>query len=182
MNFASYAQMAIDLANIEPYGEPSGEDLRAFVAATWPWIEGGLTEAEVPTLRQLHTDLRAVMTAGTDEEAADLLNRLLRENPVRPEISGHPHGDEPPRWHLHLSREDVPATVHAGAVCTMGLAVELLDIGMDRRGVCDHTTCADVYLDGSPGRTRRYCSDSCQNRANVAAYRARKRAEQRTSG
>lgn len=28
----------------------------------------------------------------------------------------------------------------------------------------------------SPGGTRRYCSDSCANRANVAAWRARKRA------
>ena len=58
------------------------------------------------------------------------------------------------------------------------LIYQLLDIGFDRRGVCQHTTCADVYIDASPGGTRRYCSDSCQNRANVAAYRARKRAEQ----
>ncbi len=178
MNFASYAQMALDLANVEPYDDPTDEDLVAFVDRTWPWLPVGLQPDEIGPLRQLHRDLRAVITADDDESAADALNALMQAYPVRPEVSGHPHGDAPPRWHLHLSREDATALSHAGAVCAMGLAVELLDIGFDRRGVCQHTTCADVYIDASPGGTRRYCSDSCQNRANVAAYRARKRAEQ----
>ncbi|WP_141743598.1 CGNR zinc finger domain-containing protein, partial [Streptomyces abyssalis] len=32
-----------------------------------------------------------------------------------------------------------------------------------------------AYLDTSTNRSRRYCSDRCATRANVAAYRARKR-------
>ena len=35
--------------------------------------------------------------------------------------------------------------------------------------------CADVYVDASPTHDRRYCSVTCQNRARVAAYRARRR-------
>ena len=38
------------------------------------------------------------------------------------------------------------------------------------------TTCEHVYVDTSPNRSRRYCSERCSSRANVAAYRARRRA------
>lgn len=37
--------------------------------------------------------------------------------------------------------------------------------------------CRNAYLDTSTNRSRRYCSDRCATRANVAAYRARKRLE-----
>ena len=33
-------------------------------------------------------------------------------------------------------------------------------------------TCTNVYVDTSPNHSRRYCSDRCSSRANVAAYRA----------
>jgi predicted RNA-binding Zn ribbon-like protein len=34
-----------------------------------------------------------------------------------------------------------------------------------------------VFIDTSTSNTRRYCSERCMNRANVSAYRARKRGE-----
>jgi len=34
-----------------------------------------------------------------------------------------------------------------------------------------------VFIDGSTSNTRRYCSDRCMNRANVSAFRARRRGE-----
>jgi predicted RNA-binding Zn ribbon-like protein len=34
-----------------------------------------------------------------------------------------------------------------------------------------------VFIDISTSNTRRYCSDRCMNRANVSAFRARKRGE-----
>jgi predicted RNA-binding Zn ribbon-like protein len=34
-----------------------------------------------------------------------------------------------------------------------------------------------VFIDTSTGNTRRYCSERCMNRANVSAFRARKRDE-----
>ncbi|NEE27579.1 CGNR zinc finger domain-containing protein, partial [Streptomyces sp. SID7982] len=37
-------------------------------------------------------------------------------------------------------------------------------------------------LDTSTNRSRRYCSDRCATRANVAAYRARKREEAERTG
>ena len=48
---------------------------------------------------------------------------------------------------------------------------------MDRLGLCEAPPCRNAYLDTSTNRSRRYCSDRCATRANVAAYRARKRLE-----
>jgi predicted RNA-binding Zn ribbon-like protein len=46
---------------------------------------------------------------------------------------------------------------------------------LDRLRVCDAPDCADVLVDLSKNRSRRYCSTTCQNRTNVAAFRARRR-------
>jgi predicted RNA-binding Zn ribbon-like protein len=60
----------------------------------------------------------------------------------------------------------------------MGLAVRLTELGLGRFGVCQAAPCAGVFVDTSVNRTRRYCSDRCASRANVIAYRARKRGEE----
>ena len=41
---------------------------------------------------------------------------------------------------------------------------------------CDASNCDNVFVDTSPNQSRRYCSDRCSSRANVAAYRARQKA------
>jgi predicted RNA-binding Zn ribbon-like protein len=46
---------------------------------------------------------------------------------------------------------------------------------LGRLQVCGAKDCADVYIDLSKNRSRRFCTTSCGNRANVAAYRARRR-------
>jgi predicted RNA-binding Zn ribbon-like protein len=39
--------------------------------------------------------------------------------------------------------------------------------------VCDAGDCNDVLVDLSKNHSRRYCSTTCANRMNVAAFRAR---------
>ena len=63
------------------------------------------------------------------------------------------------------------------AEALMGLAVVVCDFGVTRPGVCQASGCDDVFVDTSPNRSRRYCSERCSSRANVAAYRARRKAE-----
>ncbi len=58
----------------------------------------------------------------------------------------------------------------------MGLATLVCDLGATRLGVCDAGGCDHVFVDTSPNQSRRYCSDRCSSRANVAAYRARQQA------
>lgn len=64
----------------------------------------------------------------------------------------------------------------------MGLAFHLTEHGVDRLGLCEAAPCRNAYLDTSTNRSRRYCSDRCATRANVAAYRARKREEAERTG
>jgi predicted RNA-binding Zn ribbon-like protein len=51
----------------------------------------------------------------------------------------------------------------------------LLDLGADRFGTCADPRCGGVFIDTSRNRSRRYCSDRCASRANVAAHRERQR-------
>jgi hypothetical protein len=58
----------------------------------------------------------------------------------------------------------------------MGMAEVVCDLGTDRFGVCAAARCTNVFVDTSPNRSRRYCSERCSSRANVAAFRARRKA------
>ncbi|MEO3749271.1 CGNR zinc finger domain-containing protein [Streptomyces sp. B6B3] len=144
-------------------------------------------DADVTRLRGVRNRLRAVFTAaaeGDEVTAVDLLNALLLEYPASPQISGHDYLDEQgrPRWHLHLAEHPSSATAGYAAIACMGLAFQLTDLGVDRLGVCEATPCRNAYIDTSTNRSKRYCSDRCATRANVAAYRARKRRERELSG
>jgi predicted RNA-binding Zn ribbon-like protein len=145
-----------------------------------------VTDADVTRFRAVRARLRAVFTAadeGDQARAVDLLNSLLLEFPVSPQISGHDMLDEEgrPRWHMHLAEHPSNATAGYAAIAAMGLAFHLTEFGADRLGLCQAAPCRNAYLDTSTNRSRRYCSDRCATRANVAAYRARKRLESERS-
>ena len=112
------------------------------------------------------------MTADDQAGAVDQLNVLLAAAAIRPQISGHDKQD----WHLHISDGAVDVATAYTAAAVMGLAVMLTEIGIDRFGTCQAPPCRNVFVDTSTNRSRRYCSERCATRANVAAYRARRRA------
>ncbi|WP_424211820.1 CGNR zinc finger domain-containing protein [Streptomyces sp. BI20] len=186
MELAQYSDYAVRLVNTE---EParhrdvltSTDAVRALFgpAAT---AARRVTDADVTRFRNVRGRLRSVFEAadaGDHRLAVDLLNSLLMEYPVSPQVSGHdtPGPDGAPNWHMHLA--DHPSNASAGyaAIASMGLAFHLTEHGADRLGLCEAAPCRNAYLDTSTNRSRRYCSDRCATRANVAAYRARKRAE-----
>ncbi|MGI5287187.1 CGNR zinc finger domain-containing protein [Nonomuraea polychroma] len=121
--------------------------------------------APPPGLLRLRDELVAVFDAAGDERAvAELLNALLVRYPVRPQLTDHDGG----HWHLHLA--DDPA-----ATAVMGLAAVVAELGVDRLGRCREPHCGQAFLDTSSNRSRRYCSARCASRANVAAFRARRK-------
>jgi predicted RNA-binding Zn ribbon-like protein len=133
-----------------------------------------------------HAASRAVEAAdeGDEVRAVDLLNALMLEFPVSPQISGHDHLDDAtgrPDWHMHLADHAATASAGYSATACMGLAFQLTTLGADRLGICEASPCRNAYVDTSTNRSRRYCSDRCATRANVAAYRARKRLESERS-
>ncbi|MEV7565253.1 CGNR zinc finger domain-containing protein [Streptomyces tanashiensis] len=186
MELAHYSDFAVRLVNTEEPARSkdtltSVEVLRdLFGPATQ--MARRVTEADLPRFRTVRARLRAVFAAadgGDHTGAVDLLNSLLLEFPVSPQISGHDTLDEEgrPRWHMHLADHSSNATTGYAAISAMGLAFHLTEFGADRLGLCQAPPCRNAYLDTSTNRSRRYCSDRCATRANVAAYRARKRLE-----
>ncbi|MFI9647352.1 CGNR zinc finger domain-containing protein [Streptomyces sp. NPDC052040] len=186
MELARYSDFAVRLVNSE---EPvRGKDTLTSVEAVRDLFGSNksaarrATDADITRFRSIRARLRAVFEAadqGDETLAVDLLNSLLMEFPVSPQISGHDYRSEDgrPLWHMHLADHPSNATAGFAAIAAMGLAVHLTEYGVDRLGLCEASPCRNAYLDTSTNRSRRYCSDRCATRANVAAYRARKRLE-----
>lgn len=189
MELAHYSDFAVRLVNTE---EPErGVDTLTSVEAVRDLcgestqIGRRASEADVTRLRAVRNRLRAVFEAadaGDEVRAVDLLNALLLEYPVSPQVSGHGYlnAQGRPQWHMHLADHATNATAGYTATACMGLACRLTELGVDRLGICQASPCRNAYVDTSTNRSRRYCSDRCATRANVAAYRARKR-QQATS-
>ncbi|MBX9422972.1 MULTISPECIES: CGNR zinc finger domain-containing protein [Streptomyces] len=191
MELAYYSDYAVRLVNTE---EParnkdaltSVEVIRELFGPATQMARRA-TDSDVTRFRAVRARLRAVFTAADEGDhtgAVDLLNSLLLEFPVSPQISGHDTLDEDgrPRWHMHLADHPSNATAGYAAIAAMGLAFHLTEFGADRLGLCQAPPCRNAYLDTSTNRSRRYCSDRCATRANVAAYRARKRLEADRTG
>ncbi|TXS56866.1 CGNR zinc finger domain-containing protein [Streptomyces sp. t39] len=191
MELAHYSDYAVRLVNTEEPARSkdsltSVDAVRELFGASTQMARRA-TDADVTRFRSVRARLRAVFTAadaGEESLAVDLLNSLLLEFPVSPQISGHDQRDDDgrPLWHMHLADHSSNATSGYAAIAAMGLAFHLTEHGVDRLGLCQAAPCRNAYLDTSTNRSRRYCSDRCATRANVAAYRARKRLESDRSG
>ena len=180
MDLSSYAELAVRLVNTASLGHEGGDlltsmdGLRSLVADR-EHLSHGISRGDLDALRMLRDEFRGFFVAcsqGNGGDAAARLNELLIQYPVHPQLSGH---DGQP-WHVHYTESGSVADRYAaGAV--MGLAVRLTDLGIERFGVCQAAGCQGVFIDTSTSNTRRYCSERCMNRANVSAFRARKRGE-----
>ena len=180
MDLSSYAELAVRLVNTASLGHEGGDTLgsvdglRALVADR-EHLNHGITRTDLEALRRIRDDFRAFFVScsqGDGAGAAARLNELLIQYPVHPQLSGH----DGQAWHVHYTESGSMSDKYA-AGAAMGLAVRLTDLGLDRFGICQAAPCPGVFIDTSAGRTRRYCSDRCTNRANVTAFRARKRGE-----
>ncbi|WP_109508387.1 CGNR zinc finger domain-containing protein [Nocardioides speluncae] len=171
MDFLRYAESSASLLNAEL------TDVDALVAhlAHREWLHHQCTDRDVTVLRRFQRDLRPVFEAsgtGDTKTVVTGINELLGRHPVTPMISDH----DPTNLHLHVADRAATVAELLVAESLMGLATLVCDLGADRLGVCAATPCANVYVDTSPNKSRRYCSDRCSSRANVAAYRARQKA------
>lgn len=129
------------------------------------------TEAELRAVRSLRPRLRAVWDSGNDRDAAQIVNALLREARAMPRLTEH--GDW--GWHLHVTADEDSLVHRMGAEAAMAF-VDVIRVGdLERLRHCVASDCDAVLIDLSRNRSRRYCDvGNCGNRANVAAYRARK--------
>lgn len=136
----------------------------------WGWT-GRLRrdQAELDAVRALRPRLRAVWYLDEDS-AAGLVNELLREARALPQLVKHDEWD----YHLHATASDAPLADRMAVEAAMALTDVIRQKELSRLQTCAAETCDDVLVDLSKNRSRRFCSTSCANRTNVAAYRARK--------
>ena len=131
------------------------------------------TEAELASVRAVRERLRATWAAPDRAVAAELVNAILRDSQARPYLTKHDDLD----WHLHVTEPDAPLALRIGAEAAMGFLELIRTDNLGRLRHCAADDCTDVLVDLSRNSSRRYCaSGNCGNRANVAAYRARRRA------
>jgi predicted RNA-binding Zn ribbon-like protein len=172
VDFVRYAELAAALVNARLETE-------ADVAAHFDdrrWLQQRLEPRDRLALVRLQRELRSVFEASASHDPSQvvaLLNDLLAVYPVSPHIAGK----DTETWHLHVAEKGSSVSALLTAECLMGLAMLVVDYGPSRLGVCSADRCDRVFVDTSPNSSRRYCSERCSSRANVAAYRARRRAE-----
>jgi predicted RNA-binding Zn ribbon-like protein len=111
-----------------------------------------------------------VFRAAPDPAAVcEVLNDLLRV--AHPTISAVNDGSI-----VSVSADFADSATAAQRLSARG-AIALLDvvagIGVERIGLCSAGHCVDVYIDRSPRRNRRYCSQLCQTRERVQRHRSR---------
>ncbi|CAN5675054.1 CGNR zinc finger domain-containing protein [soil metagenome] len=145
------------------------EDLAAFVVR---WQMSGArtgTAAELAAVQAIRPRLREIWYAD-DGRAVEIVNTLLREADALPQLVRHDGWD----WHLHATPSDAALADRLAVEAAMAM-VDVIRMGdLDRLQVCAADDCDDVLVDLSRNRSRRFCDGGCGNRANVAAYRARR--------
>jgi predicted RNA-binding Zn ribbon-like protein len=180
VDLTSYAELAVRLVNTAAADGSSDADrlgstdaFRAF-AADDPHLSGPCTHHDLDALRMLRAELGAIFAAAAERDhaaAAERLNALLVQYPVRPKLAQHGRS----RWHLHLDESGSVADRY-GAAAVAGLAMIVSQFGLNHLGICAIPACRSVFVDASPGRSSRYCADHCANKANVTAFRDHRRA------
>jgi predicted RNA-binding Zn ribbon-like protein len=151
-------------------GDDRDEVLRAILGEHGFFVQH-FTAETATALRPWARTLRSFFEAESLDAAVALLNDLLGDVPMHPHVADH----DALGLHLHYAPPQVDLAHRVRATTLMNLAELLCDNGIDRIGVCAAAGCDRVYADDSRGGRRRFCSDACANRTNVAAYRARRR-------
>jgi predicted RNA-binding Zn ribbon-like protein len=130
-------------------------------------------DAEVAEVRAVRDRLRPLFSAGRDE-AAEMVNGMLREATALPYLTRHDQWD----WHLHATPLDAPVALRIIVEAAMGFVDVIRSDEYGRVAVCAASDCQAVLVDLSRNRSRRFCDvNNCANRAHVAAYRARRAAD-----
>jgi predicted RNA-binding Zn ribbon-like protein len=173
---ASDLDLAVLLVNSVDYLEDPPDRLasvdwfRAVAAATGRGaIAAPLTDTDLAGLRDLRESLRAVFAADSAEQAVARLNPMLLGAAAVPQLVTGPDGLEltvaPDGSGLGALAARLPAAV----------AQHLVTKGHGRLGTCAAGPCACAFVDYTRGRTRRFCSTACNDRAAARVYRQRKR-------
>jgi predicted RNA-binding Zn ribbon-like protein len=162
----------------KPFVAPRGEELLVAAAAAIPERAQAPKPETLPVVSAEHLanaarEMRGVFEAmeeGRVDDAAAVVNKLLRETGARPQLDRVP--GEP--WQVHFHGSDDTYGVGWTAGCATALALAVGSELAGRLGVCTAPHCDRVYVDASRNSVRQFCSAPCQSRVKAAAFRARR--------
>ena len=128
-------------------------------------------DEELEAVRDNRPRLLELWSVGRDE-AVPLVNAMLRDGQALPQLVRHDEFD----WHIHATESEAPLSVRMLVESALAFVDVIRSDQWDRVRVCAADDCESVYVDFSKNGSKRYCdTGNCGNRANVAAYRNRKR-------
>lgn len=130
------------------------------------------TQTELVEVQALRPRFLAAWAMGRDD-LVEFVNEVLRENRALPQLVRHGEWD----YHLHATPSQAPLASRMAVDAAMAFVDVIRADELARLKACAGE-CGGVLVDLSKNRSRRYCDRGCGNRANVAAYRARKAAEE----
>jgi len=146
------------------------QDLDAFVAR-WGWSgRHNHTDDELAAVRELRPTLERFWAVDKDA-AVGIVNQVLQDSHALPQLVKHDQLD----YHIHAVPMHAPLAERMAVEAAMAMADVIRTDELGRLRICGGEDCQDVYIDLSKNRSRRFCGVTCGNRANVAAYRARRR-------
>lgn len=175
MIFAHDTEVALNAAAALVNTAHDGEQLPDVAALDdfvrdWGWTgERTRDGAELAAVHALRPRLERLWSAD-EHEAVALVNTMLREADALPQLVKHDRWD----YHLHATPPDAGLDVRMMVEAAMAFVDVIRMKELDRLRVCAADDCADVLVDLSKNRSRRFCDSGCGNRMNVAAYRARR--------
>jgi predicted RNA-binding Zn ribbon-like protein len=181
MTFAHDTEVALTaaaaLVNTDP-AEGSGQDtlrstedlVRFLDQQGWYGARAG-DRAELEDVRALRPRLRRLWTL-PEAELVPELNRILTEAQALPQLVDH----DGLGWHIHAVPQEAPLATRMSVEAAMAIIDVVRSGELDRLKTCSGDDCADVVVDLSRNRSRRFCESGCGNRENVRAYRERQKA------
>ena len=175
-SLTSTAQLVNTLAELSDSGEDELQTLTQLDDFSRENRYSGIrtrTQSELDGVREIREPLRALWTATSEEQVVDLVNGMLRAARALPQLVTHgPWG-----WHLHATADDTPFADRILVESAMAWVDAIRSGERERMRICAAGDCDAVLVDFSRNRSKRYCDvGNCGNRANVAAYRARRAA------
>jgi predicted RNA-binding Zn ribbon-like protein len=170
-------ELAFSLVNsFDPYyDQPESlrqpADLARFLQEWGITPDRPLNQRDLAQAHALRARLGAVFGMPAAAVAATL-NDLLADARVLPRLGADATGG----WRLELAAEPGTSALERLTIeATLGLAQALERYGPARLRRCAASPCEEAFIDTSRNRSRRYCSQRCANRHNVAAFRRRRR-------
>ena len=125
-------------------------------------------DADLVAFRAVRGRLRAAFESPDEAAAVEALNAILAERPAVARLERD--GDSWTLRHEPVQPDPIEALLAESA---LAILEAIRDIGWERLGICAGSPCTCVYVDRSRNRSRKFCSDLCNDRVSQEAYRRR---------